>query len=589
MAEKDDIPKAETSDDVDPFLAGQSSVSSPALGTGRTGNSAGSTGAGSRATGSVTDPGSTATDSGSTATDPGSTETDPGTTATDSGSTATDPGSTETDPGTTATDSGSTATDPGSTETDPGTTATDSGSTATDPGSTATDPGSTAPVPSTGLIEVVEVPTEPGTEFYAKSATDPAEFALELRLSVGDGTPSEALSYFQTHGYPSLSNLPSFDATIGKWMFPPQVLAPGSSDGLGTGSTATGSPGSPGSSGGDGPSGPGSSGTGSGSGTSDLGTGALGGLGAPGAEIGFPGTGGSGPGSGSGGPGAGSGLGFTPAPAAGASPPSPPVPGSVEESRQIGNGIGVLHGQFLAWANSFLDLLQTPQAGVSVWDRMSASEHASVLAKVQANYASLPKLPKGVDAAHDAALRQGFNEGAGRSYESERFMARAVWALAELAKGAAVAAASGPTPFTIGGQRDCAAQTAARIITTLGENSPATSADFLVRTYGLPRTSLSGFNDAVVYARQWFENLGIVLDRNPGGFFPAAQGGVKGSYVLFFRGAADEHVIYGQVTETGLILIDDQLGRQWTSVMSAQNALHMELVKSYRVIEVVVP
>jgi hypothetical protein len=55
------------------------------------------------------------------------------------------------------------------------------------------------------------------------TTTPPAnaqDAALADQLAHGDGTPDQALAYFQSHGHPELVALPTFDTTTGLWMFP---------------------------------------------------------------------------------------------------------------------------------------------------------------------------------------------------------------------------------------------------------------------------------------------------------------------------------------------------------------------------------
>lgn len=167
-----------------------------------------------------------------------------------------------------------------------------------------------------------------------------------------------------------------------------------------------------------------------------------------------------------------------------------------------------------------------------------------------------------------------------------------MWAVAELAKAAALSHAATPSAIGIAGSagldRDCAARTAARAIREVTGIEVAPTE--LERAFGLPTTSMNGFDAAVAYCRNWFTGIGIRLAPTPGGFAPVAQGGVPGSYVLFMKGGASGgHVIYGEVTPSGLRIVDDQLGRSWTSVMSAQNALGMQLVTVNRIEGIVVP
>ncbi|WP_418902345.1 hypothetical protein [Terripilifer ovatus] len=76
-----------------------------------------------------------------------------------------------------------------------------------------------------------------GVEITASPA-DAAEEALERRLAEGNGTPDEALAFFQRYGHPELSTLPTWDSSIRKWVFP-QATARGSSGSIGFATTGS--------------------------------------------------------------------------------------------------------------------------------------------------------------------------------------------------------------------------------------------------------------------------------------------------------------------------------------------------------------
>lgn len=280
----------------------------------------------------------------------------------------------------------------------------------------------------------------------------------------------------------------------------------------------------------------------------------------------------------------------SPAPAPGSTPPPPPVPGSVEADRQRGFAIGRVHGEFRAWSESFSDLLMDTHGGVSVWDNMSISERKAAADQAQSKFNSLPKLPNGIDSDHDEALREGFKSGAKTSYSAAIWENRAVWVFAELAKGWAVGHAATPTPVGIGAVdsarwSDCAAQTATAALEEAGYQG--VDAAFLRRNFGLPRSSISGFKDAMSYAKNWFTGLGLELSPRTGGFGPITSGGVAGQYVLFFEGGATGgHVVYGTVTQQGIVIIDRQLGASWKSVQEAQSALGMAFRASHRIVDI---
>jgi hypothetical protein len=283
-----------------------------------------------------------------------------------------------------------------------------------------------------------------------------------------------------------------------------------------------------------------------------------------------------------------------PAPAAGSSPASPPVPGSLQAAREAGAKVGKVHGEFRAWAESFLDLFTSTRAtgGMALWDRLPPEERLRVIAKVQWTYDNLPALPPAGTVEQAAAMRAGFADAAKTSYEAERLMNQAVWAACELAKAAALARAAAPTPTTIAGFSDkfsdCAAQTASRAIQEMtGVEVPA---GYLVRTFGLPRTTLSGFNDAMAYAKNWFVAAGIRLANRAGGLAPVAQGGTAGRYVLFLRGGSSGgHVVFAEVTATSMRVIDNQLGTVWGSVEEASRALGMAPASAWRIESITLP
>lgn len=54
-------------------------------------------------------------------------------------------------------------------------------------------------------------------------------------------------------------------------------------------------------------------------------------------------------------------------------------------------------------------------------------------------------------------------------------------------------------------------------------------------------------------------------------------------------GSTGGHVVYGEVTATGVKVIDNQIGSVWTSLQAAQNKLGMEATGAFRVESVTVP
>ncbi len=250
--------------------------------------------------------------------------------------------------------------------------------------------------------------------------------------------------------------------------------------------------------------------------------------------------------------------------------------------------VGVVHGEFSAWGESFFGMFDIQWMGVSSWDRFPANERLRTIALVQSNFDSLPRLPPSTSQEMATALRQGFKEGSKVGYEAARFMARAVWALGELAKAAVTARAAAPSAIAVGGFRDCAAQTASRAI--LEMTGVEVSAGHLVRTFGLPRSVLSKYDDAVSFARNYFEALGIKLAARSGGFVEIARGGVPGRYAIFLKGGREGgHVIFGEVSSSGIRVIDDQLQKSWTTLAAAERALGMEATSAYRIESIVVP
>jgi hypothetical protein len=287
--------------------------------------------------------------------------------------------------------------------------------------------------------------------------------------------------------------------------------------------------------------------------------------------------------------------GSTPAPAAGVTPPSPPVPGSLEAARQAGRKVGEAYGEFKAWQETFLELFTATAAtgGVVLWDRLPPERRLEVIGKVQHAYDTLPALPASTSIEMAAALRQGFQEGAKAQYESERLLTRAVWVACELAKAFAVAKASAPVSVVAirsaaDGFTDCAARTASRAVLEMtGVEVPA---DQLVRNFGLPMSATQGFEAAVSYARNWFTKMGITLAARVGGFGPVREGGTIGRYVIFFKGGpSGGHVVFGEVTATEVRIIDDQKGKVWSSLMQAQNYLGMKAATSSRIESITLP
>lgn len=290
-----------------------------------------------------------------------------------------------------------------------------------------------------------------------------------------------------------------------------------------------------------------------------------------------------------------------PAPAPGVSPP-PRYPPDSEAARRAAVPVGAAYAKFEVLAEDFSDHFLKPQpmaAGVVLWDRMSQDQKRALIAQVQQAYKSLPPLPTATNPTMAAAVREGFSAGANATYENERFKTRALWVAAELAKVAIFAVAAGPagagavTVRGIGSAfttrfSDCAAHTASRLV--LEMNGAVIDAGYFFRRFGLPRQTISTYAVAEAYARNWFVEVGIKLAPRSGGFGRVAAGGTEGHYVLFFEGGASGgHVAYGRVSPDGILIIDNQLGRTWDSLMSAERVLGMQAKAAYRVQDVTLP
>src|SRR5690348_11761492 len=88
-----------------------------------------------------------------------------------------------------------------------------------------------------------------------------------------------------------------------------------------------------------------------------------------------------------------------PAPVPGAMPPSPLAPGSpaarIQAAKAIGARVGRVHGEFRAWIENFLDMFAATgiTGGVATWNTLRPQRQQEVIALVQRNYDSLPRLP----------------------------------------------------------------------------------------------------------------------------------------------------------------------------------------------------
>ncbi len=285
----------------------------------------------------------------------------------------------------------------------------------------------------------------------------------------------------------------------------------------------------------------------------------------------------------------------SPAPAPGASARQPPPP-QLESARLEGEKLGRLYGAFEAKVQLFDDLFGKKWGGVTVWDRTPDADKKSILGRLVQDIAALPKLPAMSSRPEAMALREGFFSGASRAYITARVEYWAVKIASELAIDLVLAAATmgaAPVVRTISAASaetfaDCAARTASRVfLEAAGADVPAAS---IFRSFGLPRSSISSMKDAISYAKNYFTKLGITLRPNP----VALEAGVSasrypaGRYVIFMEGA-DGHVVYGEIAGDSMTVIDDQIGKRWTSLMEAQNALRMRVSVAYLVDSVVPP
>jgi len=289
---------------------------------------------------------------------------------------------------------------------------------------------------------------------------------------------------------------------------------------------------------------------------------------------------------------------WQPAPAPGASRPQPLPPAAEaarladEAARREAEKVGREYGRLKAdLEENIKTTFETPfMGGITLWDRMTDDERRKRMTNIQNELARLPKLPTATSLSMVAAVRTGFSEGADAAYETRKFEFRAVFVACELAKLAILNKASTPSLTAVGAAStsrfsDCAAQTAARI--TQEMTGVETSAEFLVRAFGLPRTSISGYDAAVAYALNWFEGVGIKLSPKPAYFNPQVP---PGKFVIFLKGGGSGgHVVYGEVSAGGIKVIDHQIGTVWSSLEAAQAKLGMQATAAYRVEAVVIP
>lgn len=135
----------------------------------------------------------------------------------------------------------------------------------------------------------------------------------------------------------------------------------------------------------------------------------------------------------------------------------------------------------------------------------------------------------------------------------------------------------------VAGTFDCAACTASRIFKEVGiETSPL---EVQARA-GLPQTATT-YAARVQNTVSYFNSLGIKFADGPATFRAVEQGGVKGNYVLFNpAGDVGGHVVFGEVTDAGIKIIDEQRGLRWEgpdALRQASKYYGSEFSKSIRV------
>jgi hypothetical protein len=286
----------------------------------------------------------------------------------------------------------------------------------------------------------------------------------------------------------------------------------------------------------------------------------------------------------------------TPAPAPGATARQP-LPPPVESARREGERIGRIYGEFQATLEQefylFFSDMSGKLAGATIWDRMGPDDRRKLLATNTQKVQALPKLPPTSNLVEATAQREGFRSEAGRAYESKRFEYWSVRVACDLATDLVVALATGgagPVVRGIGATsyekfKDCAAHTASRAV--LEATGIEVSPGYLFRTFGLPRETLSSIRAAIAYAKNYFTKLGIILRPEP----IALEAGLPltryplGRYVIFMEGAGG-HVVYGEITKDGITIIDDQIGKRWSSIFAAEYDLKMQIRVGYLIDQV---
>jgi hypothetical protein len=126
---------------------------------------------------------------------------------------------------------------------------------------------------------------------------------------------------------------------------------------------------------------------------------------------------------------------FSPAPAAGVTPPSPPVPGSPEDARAEALRVGAGYGTLMADIEAGLGVVMKKWAGRSTWDTMKPEEKNDWVNKAAQRFAQLPTLQTSDKPEFVAAQDEGFRTGFISSYD----LGRATTFLANLGTDVVVA------------------------------------------------------------------------------------------------------------------------------------------------------
>lgn len=108
---------------------------------------------------------------------------------------------------------------------------------------------------------------------------------------------------------------------------------------------------------------------------------------------------------------------FSPAPAPGVNPPSPPVPGSPEEARVDALRIGGAYGATLADIEAGFDVVNREWGGRSTWDGMKPEEKTDWVNKAAQRFAQLPTAKSYDKPECIAAQDEGFRTGFAAAYD----------------------------------------------------------------------------------------------------------------------------------------------------------------------------